>query len=213
MRPARRLSFPRTQRLSRPLTWPIRVRMGILVLLGMSSVAVAIGALMFSTADGLFVRQARADLQRQNQAVAHEIDELTDRAAASLLIARNSPAFNHYFEADPTDSNARATALSDIQSLVLYLQQTFAIDEICVIDANGAEVARGVLGELAGSEDLSADEADNPFFGPTLALDNGQVYRSTEPYVSPDTHRWVVAHATPIVLPDGRHAGILHFEI
>jgi diguanylate cyclase (GGDEF)-like protein len=187
--------------------------MGILVLLGMSAMAAAIGALMFSTADALFVRQARADLLRQNQAVAHEIDDLTDRAAASLLIARNSPAFDRYFEAAVDDEAARAAALSDIQSTVVYLQQTFSIDEICLIDAQGAEVARGVLGGLAGPEDLSSDEADNPFFGATLVLANGQVYRSTEPYLSPDTHRWVVAHATPIVLPDGRHAGILHFEI
>jgi hypothetical protein len=58
----------------------------------MASMAVAIGALMFSTANALFVRQARADLNRQNQAVDHEIDNLTDRAAESLLIVRNNPA-------------------------------------------------------------------------------------------------------------------------
>jgi diguanylate cyclase (GGDEF)-like protein len=161
----------------------------------------------------LFVRQAHADLQRQNQAVAHEIDNLTDRAVASLLIARNTPAFDHYFETAPEDEAARSAALADIQQLVVYLQRTFAIDEICVIDANGVEIARGVLGELAGPEDLSDEEASTPFFAPTIALNNGEVYRSTEPYLSPDTNRWVVAHATPIVLGDGRHVGLLHFEI
>jgi diguanylate cyclase (GGDEF)-like protein len=175
--------------------------------------AIAIGALMFSTADGLFVGQARADLQRQNQAVAHEIDNLTDRAAASLLIARNTPAFERYFETDAADEAARSAALADIEQLVVYLQRTFEIDEICVINANGVEIARGVLGELAGPEDLSDEEASTPFFAPTMALNNGEVYRSTEPYISPDTDRWVVAHTTPIVLRDGRHVGLLHFEI
>jgi diguanylate cyclase (GGDEF)-like protein len=168
---------------------------------------------MFSTANALFVGQARADLQRQNQSVANEIDNLTDRAAASLLIARNNPAFERFYAADPSDTTARAAALNDIQQLMVYLQHTFAIDEICLIDADGVEDARSVLGELAGAEDLSDAEAENPFFAPTLALDNGEVYRSTEPYLSPDTNRWVVAHATPIVLADGRHVGLLHFEI
>ena len=175
--------------------------------------AVAIGGLMFSTANALFVRQAHADLLRQNQSVAHEIDDLTDRAAAALLIARNSPAFDRYFETDATDEVGRGSALRDIERQVVYLQRTFAIDEICVIDANGVEIARGVLGELAGPQDLSDEEASAPFFAPTLALPNGEVYRSGEPYMSPDTNRWVVAHATPIVLADGRRVGILHFEI
>src|SRR4051812_6697622 len=87
----------------RRLTWPIRVRLGLVVLAGMASMAMAISMLMFSTADALFVRQARADLQRHNDAVAHEIENLTDRAAASLLIARNAPAFERYFEADSDD--------------------------------------------------------------------------------------------------------------
>ncbi|MCA1644697.1 MAG: diguanylate cyclase [Chloroflexi bacterium] len=199
--------------LARPLTWPIRVRLGIVVLVGMASMAIAIGALMFSTANALFARQARADLQRQNQAVANEIDNLTDRAATSLLIARNTPAFERYFEVDQSDQPAQAAALHDIQHLVVYLQNTFAIDEICVIDTDGAEQARGVLGELAPEADLSDAESENPFFAPTLALGNGEVYRSTEPYVSPDTHRWVVAHATPIVLANGHKVGLLHFEI
>ena len=59
----------------------LRFKLGVTVLLGMASMAVGIGALMFSTANALFVSQARAELQRQNDSVAHEIDNLTDRAA------------------------------------------------------------------------------------------------------------------------------------
>src|SRR5207249_449074 len=35
----------------------------------------------------------------------------------------------------------------------------------------------------------------------------------SQPYISPDSGRWVIGIATPIVLPTGDHAGILHFEI
>jgi diguanylate cyclase (GGDEF)-like protein len=200
-------------RVARPRRWSVRLKLVLMVLLGMATMAAGIGALMFSTANTLFVRQSDAELERQNQAVAAQIDGLTQRAAASLLIARQNPAFNHYYEADEDDSSTRAAALEDIQHQILYLQRVFAIDEICVINFRGEESARCVQGTLAAEDDLSKDEADNPFFAPTLALDDGEVYRSTEPYLSPDTHRFVVAHATPIVLPDGRHAGVLHFEI
>jgi diguanylate cyclase (GGDEF)-like protein len=192
---------------------PVRVRLTLMVMLGMLAMAGAIGALMFATANTLFAKQAHADLERQNQAVANEIDNLTNRAAASLLIARQTPAFDRFYEADASAETDRATALADIQHTILYLQRVFAIDEICVIRTSGAEDARCVQGTLAGVDELSDDEAANPFFAPTLALQDGEVYRSTEPYLSPDTHRWVVAHATPIILADGRRAGLLHFEI
>jgi diguanylate cyclase (GGDEF)-like protein len=184
-----------------------------MLMLGMLVMAGATAALMFTTANGLFVGQAHAELDRQNQAVASEINNLTDRAAASLLIARQNPSFDRFYGADAPSESSRQDALADIQRTILYLQRVFAIDEICVIRANGVEDARCVQGTLAGVNDLSSDEADNPFFAPTLALEDGEVYRSTEPYMSPDTDRWVVAHATPIILADGRRVGLLHFEI
>ncbi len=184
-----------------------------MVMLGMLAMAVVIGVLMFATANTLFAKQAHADLERQNQAVASEIDNLTNRAAASLLIARQDSAFDRFYEADESAPTERATALAEIQHTILYLQRVFAIDEICVIRTSGAEDARCVQGVLAGVDELSDDEAANPFFAPTMALEDGGVYRSTEPYVSPDTHRLVVAHATPIILAGGRRAGLLHFEL
>ncbi|MGI9147231.1 MAG: bifunctional diguanylate cyclase/phosphodiesterase [Chloroflexota bacterium] len=184
-----------------------------MVMLGMLAMAGAIGVLMFATANALFVKQAHADLERQNQAVASEIENLTDRAAASLLIARRDSAFDRFYEADESAATERAAALAGIQRTILYLQRVFAIDEICVIRTSGTEDVRCVQGTLAGVDELSDDEAANPFFAPTMALEDGGVYRSTEPYLSQDTHRWVVAHSTPIILSSGRRAGLLHFEI
>jgi len=200
-------------RLRDPQAWPVRVKLSLMVMLGMLAMALAISVLMFATATSLFVKQAHAELERQNHAVASEIENLTDRAAASLLIARQNPAFNRLYEADPADEAGRRAALKDVQDIIVYLQRAFAIDEICLIDFTNTEDARSVPGELAPPDDLSHEEAHNPFFAPTMALAEGEVYRSTEPYLSPDTDRFVVAHATPITLANGTRAGLLHFEI
>jgi methyl-accepting chemotaxis protein len=189
-------------------------KLAAIVLLGMVIMASALTALMLSNANDLFVSQGRAELQRQNQEIAGEIDALADKAASSLLLARQDPAFNKLYEAtDAGDEEARAAALQDIDNEMLYLQKVFAIDEICVIGTNGAEDARCVKGVMAADDDLSSDESDNPFFKPTMETRPGQVYRSEQPYFSPDIHDWVLGHATPIDLPDGRRVGLLHFEI
>ena len=187
--------------------WPIRAKIAALVSIGLVIMAIAVGAPIFFTADTLFAREAETQLDRQNETIASEIDLLSAKAASDLLLARQNEAFNRlYLTGDQS-------ALEAVQKQMLYLQDRFSIDEICLISANGAEKARCVQGRLAGLDDLSPDESGNPFFLPTLALADGEVYRSPAPYVSPDTHRWVVAHATPIVLPDGTKAGIFHFEI
>ena len=189
----------------------IRAKIGALVLLGMTGMAVALSLLMVSTANTLFADQAHAELTHQNETVAADIEALTERAAKDITLARQNAVFNQYYLAQ--DDAARQTALRGIESAILYLQNRYTVDEICVINRAGAEDARCVKGRLAGKDDLSPNEKDNPFYAPTLALSDGEVYRSPTPYISPDTHEWVVAHATPLVLPDGTKAGILHFEI
>ena len=42
-----------------------------------------------------------------------------------------------------------------------------------------------------------------PFFKPTFALKPGQVYQA-RPYLSPDTHTWVVSNSTPLPTQGGR---------
>jgi hypothetical protein len=60
---------PRIIRARRAAPWELarrslRVKLGLLALLGMASMAVALGTLMLSTANGLLVQQARADEAR-----------------------------------------------------------------------------------------------------------------------------------------------------
>ena len=209
--------IPRITRVWRAAPWELarrslRVKLGLVTLLGMASMALALGTLMFSTANGLFLQQARAELLRRNQGVADNINNLTQRAAESLLLARQDPAFDAYYNAAP-GSPERDAARQVIEREVVYLQKLFAIDEICLIGANGAEDVRGVGGTVTALDQLSPDETGNSFFAAALALPDGQVYRSSDPYVSEDSNDWAVAHATPIVLADGRRAGVLHFEI
>jgi signal transduction histidine kinase/CheY-like chemotaxis protein len=209
--------IPRITRAWRAAPWEfarrsLRVKLGLLTLLGLASMALALGALMFSTADSLFLQQARAELQRRNESAAGNIDDLTARAAQALLLARHDPAFDAFYSAAP-NTPEREAARSVIERQVAYMQKLFDIDEICLIDAKGAEDVRGVGGTIAPQQDLSPDETGNQFFAAALALNDGQVYRSSDPYISEDSNDWAVAHATPIVLSDGRHAGVLHFEI
>ena len=99
-----------------------------------------------------------------------------------------------------------------VEAAIQYLGERYAVDEICLIRSDGAEVARYNGGALASPATLSPDESlNNPAFGPTLALAEDAVFRTT-PYVSPDTGRWVFGLATPIVAPNGVE-GILHFEL
>ena len=214
----------------------------------MTAMALAVGGLMFAVANELLASQAEAQLRRDDESVATRIDAFTDKAGSTLLMARQNPAFDRYFEAvreegapaadaaplnesaEPLDEESSAAAedeapqadgpksareaeLADIQQVLIYLQRQFGIGEICVIDADGVEIARNVLGTLAAADDLSHDESGNPFFEPTMALNSGQVYRSTLPYFSKDLKTWAIAHSTPLVLADGTHAGVLHFEI
>src|SRR5438874_1752896 len=95
-----------------------------------------------------------------------------------------------------------------------YLEKLYPgrIGEACFIDADGAENARVVRGERAAVDDLSPDESGNPFFRPTFALRQGQVYQA-RPYVSPDTDEWVLANSTVVPSRDGVNHAIVHVEV
>jgi diguanylate cyclase (GGDEF)-like protein len=63
----------------------------------------------------------------------------------------------------------------------------------------------------AAPTDLSNNEKENAFFAATLALPYGEVYQAA-PYVSQDTHAWVISNSTWIRLADGQRL-IVHFEV
>ena len=189
----------------------LRLKLGLGLALGMTIMAGALCILMFSNANSLFEGEAQAKLDRKSDAIAKDIDNLADKAAGELVLARENPAFEGYFSASSAEE--RAAALEAVHAQMRFLQKRFSIDEICLIDVTGQEIARIVGTEIAGNDDLSPDEAEAPFFHPSLALSDGEVYMTEAPYLSPDTDQLVVAFATPVQLDDGYIAGLLHFEI
>ncbi len=140
------------------------------------------------------------------------VEELITDASADIRLARR----NVVFEEALADSPGRLLPADQaaVESAITYLGERYEVDEICVIRTSGLEAARWVSGGgVAAVADLSPDERpNNPAVLPTLQQPDDS-FVQTQPYVSPDSGRWVIGIATPIVLPSGTTAGILHFEI
>ncbi|MEN3283794.1 MAG: hypothetical protein V7607_4934 [Solirubrobacteraceae bacterium] len=135
----------------------------------------------------------------------------------TLIMAHNAAFRGFYQEAGSRASKLRrgSTFIDGANDALVYLESLFPsqIGELCFIDRSGSENARVVHGARAPVSDLSANEAGNPFFRPTFALRPGQVFQS-RPYVSPDTHDWVIGNATPIpVGPSRASVAIVHYEL
>jgi signal transduction histidine kinase len=149
-----------------------------------------------------------------------------DRARAINVLLAQSPVFRDYYESPGTPqekTRTRSPAFQRVNAALLYLQRLYpgglypgAIGEACFIDRAGFENARVVQGPWgvvkAAPKDLSPDESGNPFFRPTFALAFGEVYQA-RPYVSPDTHDWVISNSTLMPTGDGSKRAIIHFEI
>ncbi len=133
------------------------------------------------------------------------------------LLTANNPAFQQFYGL-PGDRGAKLRSgrpvVDEINQSLAYLERLFpdSIGEACFIDHGGPENARVVRGVRARPADLSPDESGNPFFRPTFALPQGQVYQA-RPYVSPDTGEWVISNSTLMPTPDGSRQAIVHFEI
>jgi diguanylate cyclase (GGDEF)-like protein len=156
--------------------------------------------------------EAEARLDAHTQTVADAVQETMTTASSDIRLARQNVVFERALE----DSAGQLLPDDrvDVENAIAYLGDRYKVDEICVIRSGGLEAARWVGGKgLAAVADLSPDERqNNPAVLPTLPLADDSFYQ-TEPYISPDSGRWVIGIATPIVLPSGDHAGILHFEI
>jgi diguanylate cyclase (GGDEF)-like protein len=139
------------------------------------------------------------------------------RARSIDLLTANNPAFGRFYQL-PGSREAKlrvgGPVLEQVNQALGYLQRLFptSIGEACFIDRGGPENARVVRGVRARPKQLSPDESGNPFFRPTFALRRGQVYQAA-PYVSPDTHEWVISNSTLLPTPDGRRRAIVHFEV
>jgi hypothetical protein len=150
-------------------------------------------------------------------AQAQVLEDYFSRARSIDLLTANNPAFQHFY-ALPGDRVAKARAggpvLTEVNQALGYLERLYpdSIGEACFIDRAGPENARMVRGVRATPKNLSPDESGNPFFGPTFALRQGQVYQA-RPYESPDTKEWVISNSTLMPTTDGSKRAIVHFEV
>ena len=139
------------------------------------------------------------------------------RAHDLILVAAENPSLRDFF-ALPGDRAARVAAggkvVDDVRATLRALHALYpdSIGEICYIDRGGAEIARLVHALAAAPADLSPDERSNQFFSSTIGLPPGQVFQAA-PYLSPDTHTWVISNSTSIAGVDGTVPAVLHFEV
>ena len=190
---------------------PIGAR-ALLVISITALLAVIAGIVVVSQVTGQMRSEAESRLDRHASDEAGLLEEFMASASRDIRLARR----NEIFEAALAHTKGQLLPADrrTVEAAITYLGDRYQVDEICVIRADGLETARWVGGKgVAQLSDLSPDERqNNPAVLPTLALADDSFYQS-QPYVSPDSNRWVIGIATPIVLSNGGHAGILHFEI
>jgi diguanylate cyclase (GGDEF)-like protein len=168
---------------------------------------------------GLHEKRTATDLALSNKADAAstQIDEYFARARSIMLITSHNPAYRDFYTAPGSrlaKVEARGPAIRRAEDGLAFLERIYpnSIGEACFIDRSGPENARYVMGKRAPPDDLSPDESANPFFAPTFALTVGNVFQA-EPYVSPDTHEWVISNSTPVPGTGYPAAAIVHFEV
>jgi len=150
-------------------------------------------------------RQQDRTLQHDADQVAAAFSSYFERSSSIDLLLAQNPAFRPPGH-QVVDNLHANLALAYLESLYPGV-----IGEACLIDDRGRELARVTDSHATPAAQLSTNEAGNAFFVPTLALAPGQVFQA-QPYVSPDTRRWVISNSTWIRRVDGS-ALVVHFEV
>ena len=183
-----------------------------MLIIGAIVTLVIVGAMVFVVRlDEQIAQEARQRLESHVDRQAADIDGLLHRASSDIRLARRNAVFDRNILT--TSNEVPQEDRTEIEAAIRYMGERYDVDEICLIRADGAEIARYDSGEIAAVDDLSPDESlNNPAFLPAMRLPDDAVH-ITDPYVSPDSGRWVYGLATPIILSDGSRGGVLHFEI
>ncbi len=186
--------------------------------------ALVVGVALLAGSIGLGVREQSERRDATDQALASKVlDEAGQveayfaRARSINLITAHNPVFQKFYGAPGNrvaKVKAHGRAIRGAENALAYLERLYptSIGEACFIDRAGPENARFVNGMRASFGDLSKDESANPFFAPTFALRAGQVFQA-KPYISPDTHDWVISNSTPLPGTGYPAAAIVHFEM
>jgi diguanylate cyclase (GGDEF)-like protein/PAS domain S-box-containing protein len=184
---------------------PVTLVSALLVCLALAAAGITVVQFGNKSADDADTR-----LSRHAEGIAGDLSRAFSDASRDLRLARLNSTYDIVLGSTQGAIGQQERAL--IENSITYVGDRYHVDEICLIRSNGVETARWNGGTVAPVSNLSPDESGNPFFKPAIGLPSDSVF-ITEPYVSPDSHRWVYGFATPIVLTSGVRAGVLHFEI
>jgi diguanylate cyclase (GGDEF)-like protein len=185
---------------------------GAIVIAFIACLAVVLGVVVVTRVGDQVASEAESRLERHVARQSASLQELMAAASRDLRVARRNLVFDQTLT-----HGSGPLPLPDrrlVEAAIDDLGQRYRVSEIAFIRADGVELARWVSGEgVSPISELSPDESlENPAFTPALALADDTAHMS-DPYVSPDSGGWVIGLATPVVLPNGEHAGILQFEI
>src|SRR5262245_3687143 len=131
---------------------------------------------------------AHADLESAEALVAKKsaiIEIMHAKARKALVTAAQDYRYREYFTAESAGERARLKA--EIDRISQRVQAEFHVEEMCLIDPQGAEISRIVKNSIA--YDLATNETQNVFFAPGFALHPRTVYVSPL-YMSADADKW-----------------------
>jgi hypothetical protein len=134
------------------------------------------------------------------------LSKMHKKARKALVNAAQDHAYSEFAAHEHGTADAKLKAKVDEVSLAV--QARFHVEEMCLIAADGKELARVVRQSVA--DDLSQDETGANFFAPGFALKPREAFISPV-YMSPDALKIVVAYVTPVVV-EGKNKAILHYE-
>src|SRR3954468_16978694 len=176
------------------------------------------GAVLLARHEATQRRQALdASLSADAAAESARLDEYFAEARKLVTFAARSSDFTAFYAAPgATDEkvSAEGPAVDHANAALAAFEALYpdGIGEACFIDRSGPEVARVTRGDRAPVSDLSPDESGSAFFPGTFGLRTGQAYQA-RPYISPDTHDWVISNSSPLPPVDGRAPAFVHFEV
>jgi diguanylate cyclase (GGDEF)-like protein len=187
-------------------------------------IAAIVGIALLPLSVGVAVRERsahRADLDSALTTTASDeagrLEAYFARARSIILLTAHNPAFQDFYLApgrrlEKVRNGGRIVRRAE--DGLAYLQRLYpnSIGEACFIDRSGAENARVVRGVRARPADLSLNEDGHAFFQATFAMKPGQVFQAS-PYLSPDTHEWVISNSTLLPGSGARPRAIVHFEV
>ncbi len=152
------------------------------------------------------IASAATEVEKLVAQKAATIERLHFKAKKALVTAAQDKTFGHYFHAHTHAE--RSEFKPRIDQISLAVQSRFHVEEMCLINPQGAEISRIVGREIA--DDLADDETGAIFFASGFAKPARKVHISPI-YMSVDANKWVNAYVTPVIV-DGDKKAILHYE-